>query len=86
MVSMSKLEPAYSLIRKFDTAEKSGAYVIAEALGLHRVTVQRWATARENGGTGGVVPPKHHGQISRLAKEMGVKLKAEDLISVEFAA
>lgn len=54
--------------------------VVASALGVTRVTVWRWAQPADRG-TGGIIPARYHAPLLRLAKERGVNLTADDLVS-----
>lgn len=47
---------------------------------LSKSTVWRWAQTREDGGTDGLVPSQYHLPLLRLAKRMGCKLTADDLV------
>ncbi len=81
MARMSnKLDPAYSLIRKFDTSEKRGTFVLATRLGVDRSTVQKWTMPREKGGTGGFVPFDYCKEILAFARELDVPLDPSEFI------
>jgi hypothetical protein len=69
---MSKLDPAYSIIRKFDTGSRSGSEILGRRLGIVRSAVTRWALAKEKGGTGGYIPPRYYREILAFARETGV--------------
>lgn len=91
MVRMSKLEPAYSLIRKFDPKRQGkvsrGAAAVAERLGLTRSAVSKWTLPVSQSGTGGYVPPRYYDEILAFANEVGVELEpAEFVVRPEVAA
>ena len=77
---MSKLEPAYSVIRKFDTEDRRGTEVLGVHLGVVRSAVTRWTLAREKGGTGGYIPPRYYDEILSFAKEQGVSLDPREFV------
>jgi hypothetical protein len=69
------MEPAQTIIQKF-----GGPSALAKLLGIHRTRVSNWQRPRESGGTGGVVPQRHHRQLLGVANERGIDLKAEDFL------
>ena len=83
MSQKSKLEPAFSVIRKFDTPEKTGAVVLAERLGLTRSAVTKWTLpprGKGNGGTNGYIPSRYFNEILAFAKEIGVPLDPGEFV------
>jgi hypothetical protein len=78
--AMSKLDPAYSIVRKFDTDDQRGTEVLANRLGIVRSAVTRWTLAREKGGTGGYVPPRYYDEILSFAKECGIALDPGEFV------
>jgi hypothetical protein len=84
MVRMSKLEPAYSVIRKFDgrgdDAKKRGSAVLAERLRLTRSAVTKWTLPVEQSGTGGYIPHRYYQDILAFAKEIGVDLDPAEFV------
>jgi hypothetical protein len=48
--------------------------------------VHRWALPRARGGTGGLVPARHHRRLLALAAAEGIALSAADLIGSPSAA
>lgn len=79
-VPMSKLDPAFSVIRKFDTKERRGSYVLSQRLGIARSAVSKWTLPREKSGTGGFIPPRYYEQILGFADEMGIDLDPSELV------
>lgn len=65
---------ASRVIEKF-----GGAYQLAELLGCRPSTIYRWTYPTEEGGTGGLVPQRHHVALLKLAKHHNVKLRPADL-------
>jgi hypothetical protein len=81
MVRMSnRLDPAYSVIRKFDLDGRRGPLVLAERLGVDRSTVQKWSMSRDTGGTGGYIPSRHYEAIMESARELGVSLDEREFV------
>ncbi len=80
MVLMTKLDPAYSVIRKFDQDKRRGESVLADRLGKDRSTILKWTLPREKGGTGGYVPPWHYEEIIAFAQELGVALEPSEFV------
>jgi hypothetical protein len=91
MPRLSKLEPAYNVIRKFDgkgdDAKKRGSIVLAERLNLTRSAVTKWTLPVEQSGTGGYIPHRYYEDILAFAREVGVDLDpAEFVVRSEVAA
>jgi len=87
MVRMSKLEPAYSVIRKFDgtdaAGKKRGTIILAEHLGLTRSAVAKWTLPPKdggNGGTGGYIPSRYYDDILAFAEKIGVDLDEGEFV------
>jgi hypothetical protein len=83
---MSKLDPAYSIIRKFDTDRCRGTEVLGRRLGIVRSAVTRWALAKERGGTGGYIPPRYYREILAFAHEAEVALDPSEFVVSASAA
>lgn len=80
----SRLDPAYSVIRKFDVEGKpgkSGTVVLAERLNVDRSTVQKWTMASERRGTGGFIPYRYHDEIVTFAEELGIPFDRSEFLS-----
>jgi hypothetical protein len=69
------MEPAQTIITKL-----GGVSVVAAALGVHRTRVSNWQRPREKGGTGGLVPQRHHRALLDFALERGKALTAEEFL------
>ena len=84
MVRMSKLEPAYSIIRKFDPSGRGkvspGATTLAKRLGLSRSWVIKWTLPSAQGGTGGYVPPRYYDDILNFADEKDIELDPKEFV------
>lgn len=76
----SRLDPAFSIVRKFDTATKRGTFVLAERLKVDRSTVQRWMMPRERRGTGGFIPYPYHEPIEAYAEELGIEFERSEFL------
>jgi hypothetical protein len=74
-------EPAHTVLARF-----GGAGPLSRLLGLDRSAVHRWALPKARGGSGGLVPAKHHLRLLALAAAHGVTLSATDLIGTSSAA
>lgn len=69
------LQPAASVIAKF-----GGARRLSELLGLDKSTVCQWRVPKARGGTGGLIPARHHAGLMDLGREVGVKIRPADLV------
>ena len=79
LAHLSKLEPAYSVIRKFDRDGRRGSYVLAAKLGIGRPAVTKWALSKQKGGTGGYIPPHYYTKIMSIARDLGIPLTPSEL-------
>jgi len=68
-----RLDPAHKIVRRL-----GGARVVAEEVDRAYTAPYRWAMPRNVGGTGGIIPMRHHPALMRLARRRGVKLKLSD--------
>ena len=69
------MEPARTIIEKL-----GGVTVVSEITGTAYTAPYRWQHSKERGGTGGVIPLKHHRVLMEAAREKGVLLSAEDFL------
>lgn len=80
------MEPAASIISLFaiysDDGRRAqiGADVVSRLCGVHRSSPYRWQEAVERGGTGGIIPLKHHRSLLNAAKKRGLPLRAEHFL------
>ena len=70
------MEPASSII-----ARLGGEKVVSEITGKAYTAPYRWQHAVEKGGTGGLIPQKHHRVLLNYAEANGI-----DLIPADFVA
>ncbi len=59
-------------------AKCQGHTTVAEICGVHVTRVYRWTYPVEKGGSGGVIPTRHQGQLLKGARERGIDLRPED--------
>ena len=76
-----RMKPAADIISKL-----GGVAEIAAVVGVHRTRVYGWMRNRDAGGTGGLIPQKHHLALLRMAREKGVELKPEEFLPCDEAA
>ena len=69
------LDPAHTVLTRF-----GGAGPLSHLLGLDRSAVHRWALPKARGGSGGLIPARHHQRLLALAAAQGLVLTAADLI------
>ena len=67
--------PAQRVIRLM-----GGIKATAEAANCSKVTVHRWTYPKSRGGTGGIVPRKHHAPLARAARQKGIAFTTEDFM------
>ena len=72
------MEPACTIIRRL-----GGPEAVSSALGLAYTAPYRWQYPKAKGGTGGLIPQRHHLALMRLARERGVPLEPADFFPVE---
>jgi hypothetical protein len=68
-------EPAASIIKKL-----GGEMVVSRVTGTKRVAPYRWCYSRERGGTGGLIPQRHHRKILEYARENGIPLTSDEFL------
>lgn len=69
------MEPASSIIERL-----GGEAVVAKITRTAFTAPYRWQHARDKGGTGGLVPQKHHRPLLDYARTKGIELSAEDFL------
>lgn len=72
-LTFRSVTPGQVVLREFSLAEVADACEVAES------TAWRWAQATPRG-TGGVVPSKYHLVLLQLARRLGKRLSADDLV------
>lgn len=70
------MEPARSVIKKL-----GGEARVSEITGTSYTAPYRWQHSKERGGTGGLIPQKHHRPILDYALEHGIDVGPGDLIA-----
>lgn len=71
------MEPAQTIINLF-----GGEAAIAAVAGTAVSAPYRWRSSREQGGTGGLIPQRHHPSILAFARANGIRLDASDFLPV----
>ena len=69
------MEPAATIIRRL-----GGARHVAGLLGTAYTAPYRWQHAREKGGTGGLIPQRHHVALLAYARERAIALTPYDFL------
>jgi len=69
------LEPAATVVRLL-----GGPTKVSRIIGIHRTKVSNWMRPKDHGGTGGIIPQRHHVAILRAAKDAGLPITAEDFL------
>lgn len=72
------MEPARTII-----TDLGGPTAVARICGVHRTRVSNWMRPRKVGGTGGIIPQKHHRVILNELHKLGIKKSAEDLLPLD---
>lgn len=68
--------PAEAIIRKC-----GGHAAVAEICGVHVTRVYRWTYPKARGGSDGLVPTRHQGQLLAGARQRGVNLSPDDFFA-----
>jgi len=68
--SNGHLEPAANIIRRL-----GGPIAVAKVTNVNITAPYRWQAPRDRGGTGGIIPYKHHAALLRHARKLGVKIR-----------
>ena len=77
---MSKLEPAHSIVTRL-----GGVPAVSEFCGVHVTRVYSWMRSKDSGGTGGIVPQRHHVALLDMARKFSVPLTAGDFLPRQHA-
>lgn len=70
------LEPAAGIIERL-----GGATKVAAVTGAHRSRVSSWRRPKAVGGTGGLIPQRHHVTLLDFARRETIPLRAEDFLA-----
>jgi hypothetical protein len=71
------MEPASTVIRLC-----GGPNAVSKVVGVHRTRVWNWTVERERGGTGGLIPQKHHAKILAFAMDNKIPLGPEHFVQL----
>jgi len=76
------MEPAKTIISKFAKPDEglTGEAVISRITETAYTAPYRWQQPREKGGTGGLIPQRHHPRLLTYAKENGIELAPGDFL------
>jgi hypothetical protein len=69
------MEPARSIITKL-----GGETAVAQICGTAISAPYRWQYARERGGTGGIIPQRHHRALLDYAEVRRIPLRADEFL------
>ena len=72
---MGDMEPAATIIKRL-----GGPAAVAAAVGTALTAPYRWRYPRTKGGTGGVIPQRHHRALIEFAKAKAIALNADDFL------
>ena len=64
-------------------ARLGGEAIVSFLTGTAYTAPYRWQAARRKGGTGGVIPQRHHRRLIAYARSRGIPLSAEDFLPAE---
>jgi hypothetical protein len=69
------MEPAASIIKAI-----GGEAIASQITGTAYTAPYRWQQPKEKGGTGGLIPQRHHPAILQFAREKGINVTAESFL------
>lgn len=75
MLELIPMSPASQII-----ARLGGETRIATITGTAYTVPYRWQAARQKGGTGGLIPLRHHRKLLDYARANGIPLTAEEFL------
>jgi hypothetical protein len=70
------MDPASSIIERL-----GGEAVVSKITKTAYTAPYRWQHSREKGGTGGVIPQRHHRTLLDYARARGIPLRAEEFLA-----
>ena len=76
MVEVIPMNPARRII-----ARLGGEAQISFITGTAYTAPYRWQAARAKGGTGGLIPQRHHRRLIDYARSRGIPLSAEEFLA-----
>ncbi len=71
------MEPARSIIALFRTSDFTGPEIVSGITGTRLTAPYRWMQSVQKGGTGGLIPQRHHATLIDAARERGLPLRYE---------
>lgn len=74
------MEPASTIIKKL-----GGEAVVSKITETAYTAPYRWQQPRDKGGTGGLIPQRHHPKLLSYAQDKLIDLKAADFLPVQEA-
>ncbi|MBY6242815.1 hypothetical protein [Methylosinus sp. Sm6] len=75
------MEPAYTIIKRL-----GGEAAVSRATGTAYTAPYRWQHPVDKGGTGGLIPQKHHPALLEFARQNGKELTPADFLPQARAA
>jgi hypothetical protein len=75
------MNPAQQIIERL-----GGAAQVSFITGTSYTAPYRWQAARAKGGTGGIIPQRHHRRLIDFARAQGIPLAAEEFLAASDAA
>jgi hypothetical protein len=69
------MNPARRIIRRL-----GGPAAVAAIVGTAITAPYRWQHPRERGGTGGIIPQRHHRALLAFARTHAIRLSADDFL------
>lgn len=71
-----RIDPAHTIIEKL-----GGVGIVASTLGVNRQAVWKWTQPKnKSGGTGGLIPQRHHLPLLDLARSRDISLTAAEFL------
>jgi hypothetical protein len=71
----TRMEPAYTIIKRL-----GGEAAVSRATGTAYTAPYRWQHPVDKGGTGGLIPQKHHPALLEFARRHGKELAPADFL------
>jgi hypothetical protein len=78
MNGISRSSPASIII-----ARLGGEAIVALITGTAYTAPYRWQAARRKGGTGGLIPQRHHRRLIDYARAKGIPLSADEFLPTD---
>ena len=66
-------------------ARLGGEAMVSHITGTAYTAPYRWQAARANGGTGGLIPQRHHRRLIDYARSQGIPLSADEFLPADSA-